>query len=98
MYTAQVWAPLRRGNHSNPSPHNIPPRWEPLEKKSQGRGTNSPIGENPWKKFGSPGRIDTNQGWAPLRKGNHSNLSPRDIPPRGGPLEFFSGAGAQILP
>ena len=33
------------------------------------------------------GRMDTDQGRAQLRRGNHSNPSPHDIPPKGGTLE-----------
>ena len=50
---------------------------------------NSPIGGNHWKMFGSPGRIDTNQGRAHLRRGNYSNLSPHEIPLWGGSINIF---------
>ena len=43
----------------------------------------------PVESFGLPGRMDTNQVWARLRRGNHSNPSPHNIPPRGGPLAIF---------
>ena len=38
----------------------------------------------------SPRRMDTNQGRAQLLRGNYSNPSPHDIPPRRGPLAIFS--------
>ena len=41
----------------------------------------------------SPGSMDTNQGRAHLRRGNHSNPSPHNTPPRGGLLEFFPRPG-----
>ena len=132
----QVRAPLRRGNHRNPSLHDIPPmggplaiffptpghkfshRGEPLEKKSRRGGwtpirvghpcagattatrhcTVSSLGGGPInnsnlsphnippQNFGSPVWMDTDQGRAPLRRGNHSNPSLHDNPPMGGPL------------
>ena len=39
-------------------------------------------------------KMDTNQGCAHLRRVKHRNLSPHDIPPRGGPIAmFFSRLG-----
>ena len=35
------------------------------------------------------GRMDTDQGQSPLRRGNHSNPSLHDIPLRGRPLTIF---------
>ena len=55
---------------------------------------NSPIGGKSLKKFGSPGRMDTDQVQAPLHRDNNRNLSSHDIPPRGGHLEIvFQGRG-----
>ena len=34
--------------------------------------------------------MDTNQGWVPLSRGNHSNLPTHNIPPRGEPLVILS--------
>ena len=47
----QGWAPLRWGNHRNPSLHNTPPRGGPLANFFRGRGTNSPIGGESLAKF-----------------------------------------------
>ena len=94
MDTNQGQAHLRRGNPSNPSSHDIPPRGGPLDFFFQGRGTNCPIGRNPWNNFGLPGRMDTYQGRSNLRKVNHINPSPRNTSPRGVPLAiFFQGRG-----
>ena len=54
-----------------------------------------PVGER-LEHFGSPGRMDTDKGRAPLRRGNHSNLSPHGIPPRGGPLAIFPIMGHKL--
>ena len=64
-------------------------RGYPMQIFFQKRGTNSPIGGNPWKNSGSPGRMYTNQGPAHLLRGNHINPSLHEIPPRGGTLEVF---------
>ena len=95
--TNQYQVPLLRGKYSNPSPHDIPPRGGPLF-FFRGRGTNFPIGGNPWQNFWSQGRMDTIQGRAPLRRVNHSNPSPHDISPRGVTLAIFPVARAQIIP
>ena len=44
------------------------------------------MGGEPLENYGLPGRMDTNRGRAPLLRGNRINLSPHDIPPRGGTL------------
>ena len=94
METDQGWAHLRRGNHSNPSPHNIPPRGGPLAFFFRGRSTNNPRGGNPWQNFGSLGQMDTDQGRAQLCMGNHNNPSLHNTPPRGGtPSNFFPRPG-----
>ena len=58
MDTDQVWAPLRRGNHSNLPLNDTPPRGEPLAIFFQGRGMNSPIGGKSLANFGLTGRMD----------------------------------------
>ena len=62
-------APLRRGNHSNPSPHKILPREGTPRNKFRGWGRNSPIGKKPLASFGSLGWMDTNQGRTKLGRG-----------------------------
>ena len=42
-------------------------------------------------------QMDTNQGWSPQCRGNHSNLSPHQIPPRRGPLEKISHAVSMTM-
>ena len=89
MDTDQGRTILRRGNHRNPSPQDIPPRGRPLATAATcnctspllggdtkhffpwGWDTDSPKGGIPWKCFGLLGRMDTNQGRALLKKGNH---------------------------
>ena len=44
---------------------------------------NSITGGNSWKHFGSPGRMYTDQGRAPLHRVNQSNPSSHNIPPMG---------------
>ena len=56
MDTNQGRAPLHGGNHRNPSPHNITPRWGPLAIFFQVRGTNTTIGGNLCQNFGRRGR------------------------------------------
>ena len=56
MDTNQGRAHLRRGNHSNPSLQDIPPRWGPLAIFFQVRGTNTTIGGNLCQNFGRRGR------------------------------------------
>ena len=46
-----------------------PAQGQPQQPVTVRHGTNSPIGENPWQNCGLPGRMDTNQGWVPLRRG-----------------------------
>ena len=74
MDTDQFQAPLRRGNHINPSLHNIPPRGVPLAIFFQCRAKNSPIGGNPWQNFRLPGRISTN-----LTDYSRENIRPAGI-------------------
>ena len=94
MDTDQGQEPLCRNNHSNLSPHNIPSRWRPLAFLLRGQGTNFLIGGNPWKNYELLRQMDTDQGRAPLCRGNNSNPSPHNIPSRGGPLVFiFIGRG-----
>ena len=88
MDTDQGHALLRRGNHSNPLPHYIPPRGGLLENKLR-PGHELFHRRELLEMFGFPGHMDTNQGQAPLRRGNHSNLSPHEIPPRRVPLAIF---------
>ena len=52
MNTDHGWELLIRGNRSNLSSHNTPPRGGPLAKRFRGWGTNSPIGGNPWQNVG----------------------------------------------
>ena len=61
----------------------------PLEKFGLRPGHTILLGEEPLANFGLLGRMDTDQVRAPLRRGNHSNPSPHDIPPMGGLLAIF---------
>ena len=99
MDTDQGRENLRLGNHSNQSLHEIQPIGGPLEYFFRGQDTNSTIGGNPWKCFGLPGWLDTDQSWAHLLWGNHTNSSLEDTPPRGGTLRifFFQGRGTNYL-
>ena len=82
--------PRRDETNLNPPPlHIFPPRGGPLENFGLWPGPAFiPVGEF-LANSGSPWQMETNQGWAPLRRGNHSNPSPHDILPRGGPLAIF---------
>ena len=64
MDTDQGQAPLHRGNHSNPSPHIIPPDRGPLAIFFQGRGKISPIGGTHGKILGRQSGWTTDQGRA----------------------------------
>ena len=92
MGADDVQAPLRKyeTNLDTPLPRKPPPPGGgPLEKFGMRPGHAFILGGEPLENFGSPGRMDTDQGRAPLLKGNHSNPSPHDTPPRGGPIDFF---------
>ena len=69
---------------SRPQPNfcqGVPPREEGV--RGGGRGREGA------RKIGSRGRRETDKGRAPQRRVNKSNLSPHDIPPRGGPQAIF---------
>ena len=70
----------------------------PLEKIGLHPGHAFLLGGEPIANIGLLGQMETNQGRAPLRRGNHINPSLHDISPRAGPLEFIYEAGAQIIP
>ena len=72
-------APLHRdATNLTPPRHTFPHKGGPLEKNLLQPGhAFIPRGE-PLAKFGSSGRMDTNQGCAPLRRSNHSSLSSHD--------------------
>ena len=62
---------------------------KPQEKFDLRPGQAFLLGGEPLANFVLLGRMDTDQGRAPLRRVKHSNQSPHDIPPMELPLVFF---------